>query len=292
MTRYANIAVLLTTHNGGQNLKSQLATLLKQMKVNVHIFVSDDGSSDCTLEIVREFALETGKVTIINSVKTFGSSALNFYYLVENVDVSKFDFVAFSDQDDVWFENKLYESVKQMRLNQCVGYSADVIAYWPQANKKKLVRKSGHQRKYDHIFEPPGPGCTHVLSRVEFQGFQGFVQNHRCIVEKVEAHDWLIYAYFRESQHAWFIHNVPQMFYVQHGKNAVGANYGLSAFLTRLKKVNTGWYHQQVALIMSLFGYQHKRFCRANFILKNITQFRRNLIQSILVAFLLFIRRA
>ena len=43
------IAVLMATHNGADVILRQLISIASQVGVEVHLFVSDDGSSDTTL---------------------------------------------------------------------------------------------------------------------------------------------------------------------------------------------------------------------------------------------------
>ena len=100
------IAILLGTFNGAQYLEEQLESFKDQSHVDWVLWTSDDGSTDGTVSIVKEFASRIGS----NRVKQFEGPrkgfAANFLHLVCNPNL-KADAYAYSDQDDVWMKNKL-----------------------------------------------------------------------------------------------------------------------------------------------------------------------------------------
>lgn len=48
------VAILMATYNGGKYLKQQLNSILKQTYQNFVLFISDDHSSDNTLDIINQ----------------------------------------------------------------------------------------------------------------------------------------------------------------------------------------------------------------------------------------------
>ena len=49
------VQVLLSSYNGEQYIKEQLDSILKQDNVKVELLIRDDGSTDKTVEILREY---------------------------------------------------------------------------------------------------------------------------------------------------------------------------------------------------------------------------------------------
>ena len=49
------IAVLLATYNGEKYLAEQINSIIYQKEVNIHLYISDDGSSDQTIHIIKSF---------------------------------------------------------------------------------------------------------------------------------------------------------------------------------------------------------------------------------------------
>ena len=281
------VAILLATHNGKFFLRQQLESLKAQAEVEVHIFVSDDGSSDGTLELLDEFSASTNILTFINRKRVFGRSAKNFFYLVKNVDLSGFDFVAFSDQDDVWFDNKLNRAVNCLSTRNINGYSSDVLAYWPTKNSQLYIKKSYPQKPFDYLFEPPGPGCTQVFTVSSFTCFQDFLNKTEFDLAKIDCHDWLAYAYYREHGLGWHIDPVATMYYYQHASNEVGVNRGFSAMKKRLLKVKNLWYKKQVNLIKDILGTAPDIFYSRSVVIKNALNLRRKRSQSLFVCLLI-----
>ena len=74
-------AVLLATYNGVSWIEEQLFSILKQAKVSVTVFVSDDMSEDGTFEKIS-LMCQLYENTIILSRKEHGSPARNFHYLL------------------------------------------------------------------------------------------------------------------------------------------------------------------------------------------------------------------
>lgn len=64
------------------------------------------------------------------------------------------DFVALSDQDDIWKENKLIHAIKQIGTDGF--YSSNVTAFYSDG-RQVLINKSQKMTSYDYFFEGGGP---------------------------------------------------------------------------------------------------------------------------------------
>jgi glycosyltransferase involved in cell wall biosynthesis len=104
------VEVLLATFNGAPYLKEFLDSLTRQEGVKIHLRVSDDGSTDETLKIVRFYENEF-ESCLISKGPCDGPSS-NFFSLI---DKATFDFIALADQDDVWFPEHLINSVLRLK---------------------------------------------------------------------------------------------------------------------------------------------------------------------------------
>lgn len=111
------VSILLATYNGEKYLAEQLDSILNQTYSNLKIYISDDVSSDRTIEILSKYASKyPNKINVINTKKRNGSATLNFSYLFENVQDDS-DYYMFCDQDDVWLPNKvelLVDKIEEM----------------------------------------------------------------------------------------------------------------------------------------------------------------------------------
>lgn len=250
------IAVLLAAYNGMQWIDAQLTTIQAQVGVDVHVIISVDPSSDGTDAWCETYAAAHANVSLLPPGERCGGAARNFFHLIRNTDLDGFDFVAFSDQDDLWHEDKLERAAKYLTSNYLDAYSSNVTAFWPDG-RTHLLDKAQPQVKWDHYFEAAGPGCTYVLTKVFAAFLQREVKAHWTALEEVALHDWYIYALARNNGFRWYIDAASSMEYRQHTSNQFGANKGVSALLSRCKRIRNGWWFNQVKLIERLINH-HK----------------------------------
>ncbi|NRP37554.1 Glycosyl transferase family 2 [Marinobacterium sp. xm-a-121] len=273
----AHCLVLLAAYNGLEWIDEQIQSILNQVGVEVNVVVSVDFSEDRTFERCLEWAASDSRVTVLNYGERFGGAARNFFRLIRDVDISGFDVVAFADQDDIWLQNKLLRAWKRISNGECDVYSSDVLAFWPDG-KQALIKKSDPQRALDHFYEAAGPGCTYVFRAEVFQAIRDFVINRFTECKTIALHDWLIYAYCRQSGYCWLIDDEPLMLYRQHLSNQVGTNNNFVAYRKRLKMVKEGWYLGEVRKIANLVAPQLvDKLTKRRFIISHFGSVRRRL---------------
>jgi rhamnosyltransferase len=250
--------------------------------VDITLFISDDLSTDNTISILQSYAESDSRIILLPSNSKFGSAGKNFYRLICDADFSSFDFIAFSDQDDVWLEDKLCVGIKQIIENKAEGYSSDVIAFWDDG-REVYIKKSYPQKKYDYLFESGGPGCTFILTKKLAIKIKECLIANKFSEQSFFHHDWLIYALSRVYEMPWIIGETPGMMYRQHTANEIGVNDGFKAILARVKKMRNGWYLNHVyhlakilnkeALLVRIIG-KNKRFS-VNFLFNFMSTRRR-----------------
>lgn len=255
MTRPAvpRVAVCMAVCNGANWIDEQLRSILGQQGVELTVFVGVDQSHDGSAERLARHQAVDSRVRILPSGQGFGSAAANFFYLLREIDFTGFDHVALADQDDVWFSDKLVRAVAEMRRQGGDAYSSNVIALWPDG-RQSLVDKAQPLRRWDHLFEAAGPGCTYVMSAALVEALRAVLDREGKAVAGIALHDWFIYAFARTQGFRWVIDPRPGMLYRQHASNVVGVNAGWRALLRRATMVGSGWAFQQAALIAHLSG--------------------------------------
>lgn len=120
-----SVDILMATYNGGKYLRNQLLSLQQQTYSDWVLWVRDDGSSDETLAILDEFSRCDAriKISVAESGSRLGAGA-NFLGLLQ---CTKADYVAFCDQDDIWFEKKLEILVAHAEENFREDYPSLVV---------------------------------------------------------------------------------------------------------------------------------------------------------------------
>lgn len=107
------IAILLATFNGSRFLREQLDSLFRQTCSDFIVYVRDDGSTDDTCAIVRQYVARHPKQIVLceDDVRHRGPKE-SFAWLLGHAEA---DYYMFCDQDDVWLETKVARTLRRMR---------------------------------------------------------------------------------------------------------------------------------------------------------------------------------
>lgn len=100
----SRISVVVCTYNGARYLRQQLESIIGQTRPPDQIVVSDDGSSDGSLELARRTLTDwPGEPVLVSNPGPRGV-VTNFQYALGH---TTGELVALSDQDDLWHPEKL-----------------------------------------------------------------------------------------------------------------------------------------------------------------------------------------
>ncbi|MBC3207684.1 glycosyltransferase [Pseudomonas sp. SWRI111] len=253
------VAVLLAAFNGIQWIEEQLNSILEQSGVEVVVHISVDPSSDGTEAWCLAYASRHPCVSVLPCDGIFGGASRNFFRLIRDVALDEFDYVAFADQDDVWYPEKLERAILEIGNRDVDAYSSNVIAFWPDG-RRHLLDKAQPQVAWDFLFEAAGPGCTYVFTHELSTQLKASILANWGEVQRVSLHDWYCYAFARSRGFKWFIDPRPSMNYRQHERNQVGANTGIGSLISRYKTILDGWWFAQVRCIARLNRLEHDAF--------------------------------
>ena len=239
MTAAVNTAVtiLLCTFNGARFLAGQLSSFSTQTYPHWRLVVSDDGSTDSTLELLQDYKRKgPNEVTITIQPQRLGAICHFMKVLTERETDS--DYFACADQDDVWFPDKLERAMAWLATNpaglpavyfsrtQYVDEAGSVIGLSPLFRKRPSFRNA--------LVQSIGGGNTMVLNRAA----HNLLRTAGPV--RVASHDWWTYLLISGAGGAVLYDAVPSLAYRQHGNNQIGANQGFSARIKRLKMVGAG----------------------------------------------------
>jgi len=99
------ISVCLASYNGQSFISQQISSILPQLNLEDELLISDDGSKDLTVEIIN--SIQDPRIKLYHN--TFANPSKNFEFLIEK---AKGDLIFLSDQDDIWFPDKLEKHKK------------------------------------------------------------------------------------------------------------------------------------------------------------------------------------
>lgn len=104
MIENKKIDILMATYNGEKYLAEQIDSIICQTYKNWNLLIRDDGSSDNTFKILKEYEKKDDRIKIIKDKKGNLGIAKNFEELLK---ISSSELIMFSDQDDVWKKDKI-----------------------------------------------------------------------------------------------------------------------------------------------------------------------------------------
>ena len=241
-TRQPRVAVLLATCNGMPYLEEQVATVNAQIGVDVTIMASDDMSEDGTWAWLKQ--RQSDRLRLLPRSKA-GSAGKAFVRLLCDVELAGFDYVALSDQDDLWAPRKLDRAIAQMEASKCGGYSSNVVAF-DEHNRFWCLDKGQEAVKFDYLFQGASAGCTYVLTREAAMLVKEKLTPIKESLPLRMSHDWLIYAICRSHGVPWRLDSTSHILYRQHKGNAYGARSGLRGLMLGLRLTRSGWYRENI----------------------------------------------
>lgn len=270
------VLILLSTYNGEQFLYEQLESLHKQNNVIVHVLIRDDGSTDGTDEVVRQWK---EKLNIVYYKEENIGPLRSFMRLVELASLN-YDFYAYCDQDDYWEDIKL-----QMAIGKLEKYREDVALYYSRVKRigQSLEDITDPYKKVYHtedlqsaLLVTEAPGCTMVYTNKMLEKLKEYAPGYSIMHDEwtlkvcaalggkivYDAHSYILYR--------------------QHERNVVGGikgmqNCGIKRVIRKVEKFFDFSYKPSVQAIELLNGYEIYMEADEKRILKQLVESKDNM---------------
>lgn len=228
MSVQANI--LLSTYNGEKYLGELLDSLANQSYSQLKITIRDDGSSDNTISIIKNFTINRNNIKFS---KGDNLGVINsFFTLLKEAEHS--GYYAFCDQDDVWFPDKIERAVDAINrypvskpVMYCSAYSLVDENLKPIGEPSKITKKPGFGNA---LVENIATGCTVVIN----QAARDILVTK--LPQNALMHDWWVYLVISAFGEIIYDSN-PSILYRQHASNVVGAKANvISKWVNRVRQ--------------------------------------------------------
>ncbi len=213
------ISVCIATYNGEKYIKDQLDSILVQLYTDDEIIISDDSSTDKTIEIIKSFK---DKRIVLYENQKFKSPIFNVEH---SLTYARGDYIFLSDQDDIWVPNKV-KTMKEFLLNfDLVLSDTDIIDANGNILNKSFYQMNGSQNGLlKNLVKNSYLGCTMAFN-------QKILQKSLPFPKDIAMHDWWIGLIAEIYGETYFI-NEKLIYYRRHGENASPAgeksHYSLS----------------------------------------------------------------
>lgn len=233
--------ILLALYNGAKNIDAQLQSIAHQTYDKWSLIISDDGSTDQGPEIVRQFCKDhpDKKITLIDGPRKGFVS--NFLSLLSATDPSA-AFVALSDQDDIWLEDKIEHAITALRK-----FSKETPALY--CSRTCIWNEHLETSSLSTLFPKP-PSFQNALVQNIASGNTMVFNN--AALEMLQAasptsadtacHDWWIYQMVSGAGGSVIYDTEAFIKYRQHSDNLIGANNTTRASLSRVGMMMKGYF--------------------------------------------------
>ena len=215
------VDILLATYNGEEYLREQIDSILNQTHTEFRLLISDDGSKDSTRKILEEYKNKDSRVEVFMQEKNLGV-VKNFEVLLGKVEAK---YYMFSDQDDIWKENKIEKSLKKIEEGFDLVYSdLEVVdenlnvtysSYWKlKGIYNKIKKYNNFEALYLNNFVT---GCTLISRKELINTFMPLPNTSKFVL-----HDYWISLIISQNGKIAYIEE-PLIKYRQHKNNKVGS---------------------------------------------------------------------
>ncbi len=242
------IQILLSTYNGEEYLRAQLDSFLSLQGVDVRVLIRDDGSTDGTPEILKEYRDNHGFDVIFGENIGLNRS---MYALAAACDKSC-EYFSFADQDDVWLPGKLSRAVAFLAGRKVALYAGSSTLVNGELEK---IGRTARFRKppsfYNAMVENVCIGHTLVLTRALMDIYAKHYSDGIFVFD--------YWAYLIASVYGEVVFDEEETtLYRQHGNNVIGYKKNFfSRTAMRIRRVLKGRSQkntEQLAAFLEEFG--------------------------------------
>lgn len=242
------ISIITPTYNAEKYIEETIDSVINQSYTNWEMVIVDDGSTDGTVNIIRDYQDKYNKIKLIVLSKNQGAG------IARNTAIEKANgrYIAFLDSDDQWLPEKLETQLRYMQKNQ--------IAFSFSSYNRRQTDESGiHVIKkvevpktanYQQLLKKCAVGCLTVMIDTSLTG--------KIAMKNIRARQ--DYALWLELTRKGFLaHGIPDVLAIYRVRgNSISSN--------KLKMAKQNWivYRQveKLSLSKSIWYFGHYMFLK------------------------------
>jgi rhamnosyltransferase len=224
----SEILIVLASFNGANFLHQQLDSLIAQTETQWYLLIRDDGSTDNSLEIIRQYSKKDERVHFLSDDRgSTGSAQGNFSILLKAAYEIGAPYIFCCDQDDVWESNKLELVLARLRQLEGEGKAPSLVHHDLTVVNESLELQTGSFVELMRMRPGDQSNPQRLVSRNEITGCalacnRTLLKLALPVSDQAVMHDWWL------GLHAAFFGRLafmPQQLvkYRQHDKNTIGA---------------------------------------------------------------------
>ena len=153
MDRKPKITVIMSVFNGSKFLAESIQSILDQTFKEFEFIIINDGSTDNSLDIIRSFESADSRIKVISKLNEGLAKSLN-----TAISISKGEYIARMDADDISYKNRLEKQYEFMQKNKSIdlcGCSMDIIDELGNVTSEKIQASNNHEILKKRFFQSP-----------------------------------------------------------------------------------------------------------------------------------------
>lgn len=256
ISEYPKILVLMSTYNGEKYIKEQINSILRQQNVHIELLIRDDGSTDKTINILKQYEENNKNIHIDYGINIGACESFLtlLYHLSKNYN---FDYLAFSDQDDIWNAEKLDRGAKKIGKTEKETLYFSPLNYWDTANGKTVIHKNTYvENFFESLLISTFPGCTFVINRSAYNYLLKYPKPKYAIM-----HDWFIYQMMAGEEKRIIYDDKSFINYRIHGDNFSVLSSNPIDRLKRVWKLSAGKKWDRLGMVKEIQSYRLNLNC-------------------------------
>lgn len=159
------VSIIMPSYNSQKTIAESIESVLEQTYENWELLITDDCSSDDTVEIIKIFCERDNRIKLFELENNSGAGAARNYSINE----AKGRFIAFLDSDDCWSSEKLS---KQLSFMQKEDSKFSFSWYQKVSNENRLgnIVTAPKKVRYSDILSSNSIGCLTAIYDVNYFG--------------------------------------------------------------------------------------------------------------------------
>ena len=257
------VAIVLGYYNGNKFLPEQIKSIVNQSHEAIDIFISDDCSNkEVDFKALDLCAEKTERIRLGVRPSNLGFTN-NFLNALGCIDKS-FDYYAFSDQDDIWNEDKIANALAILE-----NYHDDQPALYcarTAITNENCQEDLGKSPRFNlppsfanSLVQNVGGGNTMVFNRAARDLIVKFSEN-----VSVVSHDWWCYQVVSGAGGIVHYDPNPCLRYRQHTENLVGCNNNWQSRLVRIRALLKGRFRDWIDINLTALSKNKAHLTPAN----------------------------
>ncbi|UFH55976.1 glycosyltransferase family 2 protein [Spirosoma sp. KNUC1025] len=220
----------MATFNGASFINEQINSILDQLDLNDELIISDDGSTDSTLQLVNSF--NDPRIRLLINPQP-GSAVRNFENALKS---ARGSVIFLSDQDDVWYADKVNIMLADLNSYDLVLTDCQVVDEQGGILNESFFSSRGSMPGFwRNYLKNSYMGCCMAFRRTVLSYILPFPKY-------IHMHDWWI-GLITELQGSTYFRSQPLVHYRRHSSNLSPTSAGSYHLGIRIiNRLWIGWY--------------------------------------------------